>query len=297
MNWTGLGIAFPRSKWPEIRQRSEFIRAGVYILDGFQEEALQDDSVASAPPPSLPTLYIGQADGVRDRIDSHYQKKDFWDRGIVFVSSGGLNRAHVTWLEYALVKRATETARCVLDNGNVPQEPGLTEAEKADTNAFLKEIFQILPVVGLRVFEFPRAVATPKTPTLAPPQKEFSKEPDTIVVPAQKDGFEKVFLGQDCWYSVRISAGRLDKIKYIAAYQTAPVMGITHYAPVDRIEPYGEDGKYKLVFALKARELPQGIIPLADANGMLMAAPRYTTLAKLLAGKKLADVVGKSVQN
>jgi hypothetical protein len=173
----------------------------------------------------------------------------------------------------------------------------LDQTEKADTNAFLKEIFQILPVVGLRVFEFAKAVATPKTPTLTPPQKEFSKEPDTIVVPAQKDGFEKVFLGQDCWYAIRISAGMLDKIKYIAAYQTTPVMAITHYAPVDRIEPYGEDGKYKVVFALKARELPRGIIPLADANGMLMAAPRYTTLARLLAGKKLADVVGKSVQN
>ena len=58
-------------------------------------------------------LYIGQADGVRNRIDSYYQNKDFWDWGIIFVSnSGGLNRAHVTWLEYALVNRATATGRC-----------------------------------------------------------------------------------------------------------------------------------------------------------------------------------------
>ena len=28
MNWTGLGIAFPRSRWMEVRQRSEFNRAG-----------------------------------------------------------------------------------------------------------------------------------------------------------------------------------------------------------------------------------------------------------------------------
>ncbi len=126
MNWTGLGIAFPRSRWTEVRQRSEFIRAGVYILVGYQED-------------DLPTIYIGQADGVRNRIESHYQNKDFWDWGIIFVSnSGGLNRAHVTWLEYALVNRATATGRCRLDNGNAPQEPGLTEAEKADTQAFLE---------------------------------------------------------------------------------------------------------------------------------------------------------------
>jgi hypothetical protein len=36
MNWTGLGIAFPRDKWPAIRQRAEFSRAGLYILSGYK---------------------------------------------------------------------------------------------------------------------------------------------------------------------------------------------------------------------------------------------------------------------
>src|ERR1700730_11848802 len=172
MNWTGLGIVFPRSKWLEVRLRSEFTRAGVYILVGYREE-------------DLPTIYVGQADGVRSRIEAHYQNKTFWDWGIIFVSnSGGLNRAHVTWLEYALVNRATATGRCQLDNGNVPQEPGLTEAEKADTQAFLKEILQILPLAGSPAFEFPKAVATPKTwTTPPPPQKQPSRQPATIIVP------------------------------------------------------------------------------------------------------------------
>jgi len=283
MNWTGLGIVFPRSKWPEVRQRPQFIQVGVYILVGYQEE---DD---------LPTIYIGQADGVGNRIEAHYQNKDFWDWGITFVSnSGGLNRAHVTWLEYALVNRATATRRCRLDNGNAPQEPGLTEAEKADTQAFLKEIFQILPLVGLRAFEFPKAVATPKTSTIAPPQKESSRQPNTVIVPAQIDAFEKVFLGEDCWYAIRISGGMLDKIKYIAVYQKAPVKAITHYAPIDHIEPYGESGKYKLVFSEKAKEMPQGKIPLADATPVAMMGPKYTTFAKLMAAKKLTDLIGKA---
>lgn len=38
----------------------------------------------------------------------------------------------------------------------------MSEAEKADTRAFLKEILQILPLVGLRAFEFPKAVAVPQ---------------------------------------------------------------------------------------------------------------------------------------
>lgn len=284
MNWTGLGLVFPRAKWLEVRQRQELQRTGIYILVGY---STQDDD--------LPTLYIGQADGVRGRIESHYTGKDFWDWGAVFVSnSGGLNRAHVTWLEYALVKRATEAKRCHLDNGNSPQEPALSEAEKADTRAFLKEILQILPLVGLRAFEIPKAVAVPQAadPAVVPQPK--SAKPDTIIVPAQKEGFEKVFLGEDCWYAVRISGGMLDKIKYIAGYQTQPVSAITHYAPVSRIEPYGEGGKYKLVFSEPAKAI--GPIPYADAPQGAMQGPRYTTFAKLQTAKKLTDLVQRADQ-
>ncbi|WP_198148430.1 GIY-YIG nuclease family protein [Elstera litoralis] len=114
LNWTGLGIVFPRAKWQEVRLRPEVQRTGVYILVGYGG---QDDE--------LPTLYIGQADEARERIETHYtgnKSKDFWDWGIVFVSnSGGLNRAHVTWIEHALVKRAKEAKRCYLDNGNSPK--------------------------------------------------------------------------------------------------------------------------------------------------------------------------------
>src|SRR5216683_655703 len=282
MNWTGIGLAFPRAKWSDIKGRSEFTRTGIYILVGKVEE---DD---------LPTLYIGQGDGVRNRIESHIQNKDFWDWAMVFVStSGGLNGAHATWLEYSLIARANETKRCHLDNGNAPQEPALTEAEKADTQAFLKEILQILPLAGLRAFEFPKAVATPKTSTIAPPsQKQPSPQPDTVIVPAQKEGFDTVFLGQDCWYAIRISGGMLEKIKYIAAYQTQPVSAITHYAPVDRIEPYGEGGKYKLIFSMKAK--PIGPIPFADAPQGAMQGPRYTTFTQLMAAKKLTDLTGKT---
>jgi hypothetical protein len=281
MNWTGLGIVFPRAKWLDVRQRAEFIRTGVYILVGYKGA---DD---------LPTIYIGQGDGVKGRIESHFQNKDFWDWGIAFVSaSGGLNRAHVTWLEYALVHRATQTKRCYLDNGNAPQEPALTEAEKADTRGFLNEILQILPLVGLRAFEFPKAVATPMVSTATPPSAVPSHKPDTILVPAQKEGFERVFLSQDCWYAIRISGGMLDKIKYIAAYQSQPVSAITHYAPVARIEPYGEDGKYKVIFSEKARSI--GPIPFGDATPGAMQGPRYTTFEKLQAAKKLSDILGKS---
>lgn len=279
MNWTGMGIAFPRAKWPEIKKRAEFSKAGVYILRGYQGE--NDE---------LPTIYIGQGDGVKSRVDSHYKDKDFWDRGIAFMSpSGGLNRAHVTWLEYALVKRAKEAKRCFLDNGNLPQEPSLTEAEKADTQAFLKEILQVLPLVNLGVFEDARPVASPRaTIKETSAIKQASKNMDTVVVPAKKEGFERVFLGEDCWYAIRISGGMLDKIKYIAAYQSLPIKAVTYFAPVDRIETYGESGKYKLIFSGKAQKV--GPIPLGDAPPEAMQGSRYTNIEKLKTAKKLNDL-------
>jgi len=281
LNWTGLGLSFPREKWPETKNRSEFKKAGVYILVGYASE--END---------IPTLYIGQGDGIRNRIESHFHKKDFWDWGIAFVSMGaGLHRAHITWLEYALIERALFANRSHLDNGNSPGEPSLSESEKADTNAFLEEILKILPLVGLRAFEVPRPISTPRASAdhINFNASSDSLDLDTIVVPAQKEGFDQVFLGQDCWYAVRIAGGKLPKIKHIGGYQTSPISAITHYAEIDRIEPYGESGKYKLIFVGPAQEISP--IPYGDAPSGFMQGPRYTTLAKLRAAKMLTDIV------
>lgn len=278
MNWTGLGIVFPRETWAETRRRDEFSRTGVYILVGYKGE--EDD---------LPTLYIGQGDRVISRIESHLRSKDFWDWGIAFVSANNsLNRAHVTWLEYALIERAQQAKRSYLDNGNSPMEPGLSESEKADTKGFLKEILQILPLVNLRAFEIPKPVATPKATSQENPAPSPKSQKDTIVVPAQKEGFDRVFLGEHCWYAIRIAGGKLTKIKYIAAYQTQPISAITHYAPVDRIEPYGEDGKYRVIFSEPAK--PIGPIPYGDLSPGAMQGQRYTSFQKLRTAKQISDL-------
>lgn len=277
LNWTGQGIVFPRERWPETKGRSEFSHPGAYILVGFSGD---DDD--------LPTIYVGEGDGVRERIESHFRTKDFWSWGIAFVSTNrGLNKAHVQWLEYALIEQATRTGRSKLENGNVPQEPALTESEKADTKGFLKEILQILPLVGLRAFEMPRPVAAPATRAEAPPTT--TAEPDTVIVPAKQEGFEEVFLGEHRWRAIRISGGMLPKIKWIAGYQVLPIAAITHVAPVDRIEPYGESGKYELVFSEPAKRIEP--IPYGDMPTGAMQGPRYTTYRRLLTAKKLSDLL------
>jgi hypothetical protein len=286
-NWTGWGIAFPRSAWRTISKRREFGTPGVYILSGTGEGASDD----------LPTIYVGQGDEIRTRLESHFINKDFWDWGYAFVSKGtALNRAHTMWLEHALIDRADKARQCHLDNSTRPKEPNLSEWERADTQGFLNEMLRILPLLGVRVFEKPTAVVVPRGVMGRTGEAEaMSDSRDTVIVPAQEEGFQEVFIGENCWYAIRISGGMLPKIKYIAAYRTAPISAITHYAPVKHIESYGESGKYRLVFAEPAKEIPP--IPFGDAVTGSMQGPRYTSLTKLLAAKSIGELVGQNVVN
>lgn len=278
MNWTGLGLVVPRNKWMETKGRPELSQAGVYILVGWEEG--EED---------LPTIYVGEGDIVKHRIESHFKKKVFWDQAIIFTAGNRLNKAYVKWLEHALVKQAKQANRSKINNDTKPNPPALSEAELADVKVFLGEVLQILPIVGVRAFESPRAVATNQL-NHADSRPVLSNQPlpDTMIVPAQPEGFQKVFLGEKVWYAVRIAGGRLNAIKYIAAYQTHPTSAITHYAPVSRIEQYGDDGKYKLIFA-KA-PIPIGPIPLGDAPKGAVQSPRYTYFAKLQNAKTLTDL-------
>ncbi len=288
LNWTGVGIAFPRRKWPDVKSRQEFNSMGIYLLCGYGTSFKEvDDDLGED---DLPTIYIGQADVLQSRIGAHYKNKDFWDRCTIFTTTNNsLNRAHVNWIEYALIEKAKTSGRCHLDNDVSPREPRLTEAEKADTKAFLKEILQILPLVNVRVFETINPVATPHA-TLPDVQTSSSNiENDTIVVPAKKEGFERVFINENCWHAIRISGGMLDKIKYIASYQTKPVSAITHYAPVEKIEPYGENNKYKVIFSQPA-QLLENPIPFGNATSGSMQGSRYTNFSKLMAANTLSDL-------
>jgi hypothetical protein len=68
-----------------------------------------------------------------------------------------------------------------------------------------------------------------------------------------------------------------------------PVSAITHYAPVDRIEPYGESGKYKVVFSEPAKEIAP--IPFGDAPSGAMQGPRYTSFERLKSAKSVSELV------
>lgn len=270
------------------------------LLRGYDESEGSDDD--------RPTIYVGQGD-TGSRINHHYSDKDFWDWAIVFVAErNDLNRAHVTWLEYGLIRRASEARRCNLDNGVLPSEPSLSEADKADTEAFLNEMLQILPLVNLHVFEKIEPVAKPtlievsvsdNDPEERADWDQDDDAEDVIVAPARisndedKERFEHTFFGWDGaeagWHAIRISGGKLQQIKYLAIYQGQPESKITHYAPVDRIEPYGDSGKYRLVFSDPPTKIEKPIL-FGNAPSGTMQGPRYTTLRKLNSAETLMDL-------
>jgi len=141
-NWTGKAVMFPRALYPQVRNRQEFQQTGVYLLLG---PRTQGDGE---------TLYIGEADPIRPRLENHYADKDFWTRTVFFVAGPGqLNKAHVQYLEAQLISRARQAKRMPLENANNPSEPTLSEADHADMEVFLDNILGILPVLGIHAFE------------------------------------------------------------------------------------------------------------------------------------------------
>ena len=111
---------------------------------------------------------------------------------------------------------------------------------------------------------------------------------DTIVVPANEEGFNETFLGARCWYAIRISSSMIDKIKYIAGYQTAPISAITYYAEVAKIEKYEDTEKYIVYFKDRAKKIgPINLVPKSRVKAP--QAPRYTNFEKLSRAKTLDE--------
>lgn len=62
--WSGRAVCAPRSALDEVLQKPELDGPCLYFL------------IAQAPNRSAPRVYVGEADGFRDRIRSHQAEKD-----------------------------------------------------------------------------------------------------------------------------------------------------------------------------------------------------------------------------
>jgi len=147
-NWTGRGLVVPRAIYSESRGRDELGRTGVYLLVGPSEVS------------TLPMLYVGEGDPVKDRLDKHAKEKDFWTHAVVFTSKDtNLNKAHVQRFESRLIELADRAKLSMRHNKNAPTHPSLSEAEEAFAENFLDDILLCLPIMGYSLFEDPTAAA------------------------------------------------------------------------------------------------------------------------------------------
>lgn len=111
---------------------------------------------------------------------------------------------------------------------------------------------------------------------------------NTIVCAAFEDGFKHAYMENNAWWAIRLSQEAREKLKYLAIYEKAPVAHISHYAEIDRIEPYKDTGKY--ILFLKNKKMVKPIKLGTGKKGEAPQAPRYTTLEKLLHANSISEL-------
>jgi len=129
--------------------------------------------------------------------------------------------------------------------------------------------------------------------SMAPAERAARRErraaSDTVIVPARSEGFERVFLGENQWYAIRIGAAMKERIRFIAAYQVSPISAVTHIADVKEIKPYQDSGKYAVIFKEPANQLVHAI-PVKEPKNAPQG-PIYVERAKLLNASVLEDAL------
>lgn len=149
-NWTGRAVVASRTQLPDALQRDELAKPGVYVLAGSSDDG-------------EPMLYIGEADVLSERLRNHASRKDFWTWFVAFTSTDeNLNKAHVRYLESRLLARAKTANQWALDNTAAPNEPPLSEADRADAEWFLAEMLVIYPILGIDAFEIAAQEPAPR---------------------------------------------------------------------------------------------------------------------------------------
>jgi len=138
-NWTGKAVAGPRNEIESILKREESKSPGVYFLTGIDPES------------NGPSIYIGEAESIRDRIRGHLGK-DFWNQIVFFISKDeNMTKAHIRYLEGRLIEMAKSSERATIVNSQGSGSK-LPESDREDMEVFLDKMQQVLPVLGVEVF-------------------------------------------------------------------------------------------------------------------------------------------------
>lgn len=138
-NWTGKAVAGPRSEFDNVLAREESGNPGIYFLTGLDPETGQ------------PSVYIGEAESIRERVKSHLEK-DFWNQIVFFISKDeNLTKAHIRYCEGRLIEIAKSVGRATVKNSQASGSK-LPESDREDMEVFLEKLQQLLPALGVEIF-------------------------------------------------------------------------------------------------------------------------------------------------
>lgn len=140
--WSGKAVCGPRNALKEIISLPE-IESGacVYFLVGTSDEG------------GLLDVYVGEADGFKERIKDHDYKKDWWQDVVVFISQNkSLTKTGVQYLESVCIERLKKIGKCNLRNGNSPSLPTTPREDISGLEVFYENLAIIMPLLGYDIF-------------------------------------------------------------------------------------------------------------------------------------------------
>lgn len=140
--WSGKAICGPRNALNEIITMPETEKgACVYFLIGNPDEG------------GFLNVYVGEADGFKERIRDHDYKKDWWHDVAVFISQdGSLTKTGIQYLETVCIQRLKKIGKSNLKNSNNPTMPTIPKEDVSGLEMFYDNLATIMPLLGYDIF-------------------------------------------------------------------------------------------------------------------------------------------------
>lgn len=135
-------IEVPRSLLSDFLKMPEAAQVGLYFLIGESEGEDQRQ------------VYIGQTGSLAERLATHNQKKEFWNRALVAISlTNNLTSTHASFLEWLSIAKSSEAGRFRMENGNAGSRPHTPAPLQAECLELFETIRVLLATLGHPVFE------------------------------------------------------------------------------------------------------------------------------------------------
>ncbi len=132
----------PRSNLAILNEREELWTPSFYILLG-EDEATK------------PKAYIGETENFRERVKDHDNKKEFWQKALIFIAKdAAMTKADVQYLEHKAIAEAKTSNTFVLnENKQTPKAPNLPEYRKDDMDGFFEDVKFLTSFIGCNIFD------------------------------------------------------------------------------------------------------------------------------------------------